>query len=359
MTEVGVDPLDLVDRGALTAFLAGCVEPFDQLTVTLLAGGASNLTYLVQLDDRRYVLRRRPLGPSAPKAHDMRREFTVLDALKGRGLPIPRVHAFSEDEDVVGAPFYLMDFRPGHVLHSPADAEGLSPAQAEQCSGQLIDILARLHALSPEQLQLPNFGRPEGFLERRVRSWLRQWNSVEHRAFPEVERIGELLLRNLPEQRYTALVHGDYRLGNVILDVEDGGASITAVLDWEMSTAGDPLTDVAHLLVYWEPTCGRVTHPAQQIAERPGFLSGAELVRLYEEKTDRDLSGLPFYLAFEHWRAAIIKDAIYLRRAPGQTQAEEFGATVRLHLDEAVQILDSLGFDTQSVAPVGTTKENE
>jgi aminoglycoside phosphotransferase (APT) family kinase protein len=359
VTEAGADPLDLVDRAALTTFLAGCVEPFDQLRISLLAGGASNLTYLVELDDRRYVLRRRPLGPVAPKAHDMRREFTVLDALQGRGLPIPRVHAFHEAEDVVGAPFYLMDFRPGHVVHGPADAGALDPAQAEQCSRELIDVLARLHAVGPDELQIPNFGRPEGFLARRVRSWLRQWDSVEHRDFPEVERIGQVLLQNLPDQRYTALVHGDYRLGNVILDLADGGASITAVLDWEMSTAGDPLTDVAHLLVYWEPTCGRVTHPAQQIADRPGFLSGAELVALYEEQTGRDLSGLPFYLAFEHWRAAIIKDAIYLRRKAGQTKAEEFGPTVRLHLDEAVQILDSLGFDTRSVPPVGATKEYE
>jgi aminoglycoside phosphotransferase (APT) family kinase protein len=251
-----------------------------------------------------------------------------------------------------------MDFRPGHVVHSGADADELTAAQAAQCSRELIDTLARLHALGPEELQIPNFGRPAGFLERRVTSWLRQWNAVEHRDFLEVERLGAILLANLPEQRYSSLVHGDYRLGNVILDVEDGDASVVAVLDWEMSTAGDPLTDVAHLLVYWEPTCGRVTHPAQLIARRPGFLSGAELVALYEERTGRDLSGLPFYLAFEHWRAAIIKDAIYLRRRPGQTQAEEFGATVRLHLDEAGQILDSLGFDTQSVASVGATKEN-
>ncbi len=359
MSEVGVDPLDVVDRTALRALLAEHVEPFEQMTVTLLAGGASNLTYLVQLDDRQYVLRRRPLGPSAPKAHDMRREFTVLDALQGRGLPVPRVHAFHEGDDVVGAPCYLMDFHPGHVVHGPADAERLSPGQAEQCSRELIDVLVALHAQELDELQIPGFGRPEGFLERRVRSWLRQWSSVEHRDFPEVDRIGEVLLRNLPEQRYSALVHGDYRLGNVILDLAGGGASITAVLDWEMSTAGDPLTDVAHMLVYWEPTCGRTTHPAQSIARRPGFLSGAELSRLYEQRTGRDLAGLPFYLAFEHWRAAIIKDAIYLRRAPGQTQAEEFGATVRLHLDEAVQILGSLGLDTQSVTPVGTTEEDE
>lgn len=340
------EALELVDRAALEAFLREHVPPFEALEVDLLAGGASNLTYLIVADDRKYVMRRRPLGKSAPKAHDMHREFRVLNALGGRGLPAPKVYAYYAEDDIVGAPFYLMDFNAGVVIHEPEDAALLDADQATDVSRSLVETLVALHKITGDDLNLEKFGRPDGFLERRITSWLKQWDAVEHRDFPSLEPIGKVLLDNLPEQRYSGLVHGDYRLGNVILDL-NGRASVEAVLDWEMSTIGDPLTDVAHLLVYWEPTYGRVTHPAQLIAQNPGFLSGKELIALYEELSGRTLEDMPFYLAFEHWRAAIIKDAIYLRRTSGAMAAsddnEEFGRTVGLHLEEARQILDSLG----------------
>jgi aminoglycoside phosphotransferase (APT) family kinase protein len=343
------EALALVDRDALAVFMKEHVPPFARLDVDLLAGGASNLTYLVAADDRKYVLRRRPLGSSAPKAHDMHREYRVLDALGGRGLPTPHVYAYHPDDDVVGAPFYVMDFNAGLVLHAPADAASLDAAQAGEVSRSLVETLVALHRVGDADLQLERFGRPDGFLERRITSWLKQWNSVEHRDFPSLVPIGRTLLAHLPEQRDSTLVHGDYRLGNVILDL-DGKAAVAAVLDWEMSTIGDPLTDLAHLLVYWEPTRGRVTHPAQLIAQNPGFLTGQELVALYEELSGRDLTNIDFYLAFEHWRAAIIKDAIYLRRSSGAMAAdddtEEFGRTVGRHLEEAQQILDGLGLTT-------------
>ena len=342
---LGMEPLDLVDRAALGQFLAGCVPAYREMSIKLLAGGASNLTFLIRLDDRSYVLRRKPLGSSAPRAHDMQREFTVLNALQGRDLPVPKVFAYHDDDDVVGAPFYLMDFVEGLVVHSADNAKALREDQARECSAEMIRTLAQLHALEPADLQIPNFGKPDDFLRRRIRSWLRQWNAVEHRDFPDVERIGQMLLENVPPQQPSTLVHGDYRLGNVILDTS-AGASVKAVLDWEMSTIGDPLTDLAHLLVYWESTRGRLTHPAQMISRQPGFLDGPELTGLYQAITGRDVAFLPFYLAFEHWRAAIIKDAIYLRRANSQIRTDEdlqsFGATVQLHLEEAAEILGEL-----------------
>ncbi|HVW39998.1 MAG TPA: phosphotransferase family protein [Amycolatopsis sp.] len=342
-TDERAGPMELIDRRALEDLLTRTVEPYSEMTVTLLAGGASNLTYLVRLDDRRYVLRRRPLGPSAPRAHDMHREYTVLAALQGRGLPVPRVHAYHEAADVAGAPCYLMDFVDGVVIHTPQDAEPLQEKAAAQVSHELVRTLAGLHSLDPGDLAIPDFGRPEGFLRRRINSWLRQWGSVEHRDFLDVERIGAALLADLPAQQRSTLVHGDYRLGNVILSL-DGDVSVGAILDWEMSTIGDPLTDLAHLLVYWEPTRGRVTHPSQLISRRPGFLDGRSLAAEYASATGCDLSPLSFYLAFEHWRAAIIKDAIYLRRlhAAGEPDDElaEFGRTVGLHLEEAADILD-------------------
>jgi aminoglycoside phosphotransferase (APT) family kinase protein len=344
------DPLELIDRTALETFLAPLVPAYDDMSISLLAGGASNLTYLLSLDDRRFVLRRRPLGSSAPKAHDMSREFRVLDALQGRGLPIPRVYGFHEAPDVVGAPCYLMDFLDGLVIHGPGDAKALAAQEAAETSRSLIETLGRLHAIGPDDIQLSNFGSPDGFLARRIASWLRQWTSVDHRHFPQVEAIGRTLQDSVPVQLEATLVHGDYRLGNVILDPDD--ASVAAVLDWEMSTIGDPLTDLAHLLVYWCPTRGRVTHPAQLISRQDGFFSADELVSGYAEETGRDVAELPFYLAFEHWRAAIIKDAIYLRRVAAQTapdpETETFGASIALHLEEAADILAELGLGVVS-----------
>jgi aminoglycoside phosphotransferase (APT) family kinase protein len=337
------DPLRLVDRTALEAFLAPLVPAYDEMSIRLLAGGASNLTYLLSLGDQQLVMRRRPLGPSAPKAHDMFREFRVLEALQGRGLPIPRVYGYHEAPDVVGAPFYVMDFLDGEVIHEPGDAQGLEAEQAAQISRSLVETLVRLHAVGPDDIQLTNFGRPDGFLTRRITSWLRQWNTVAHRHHPLVEAIGSTLLGAVPKQLDSTLVHGDYRLGNVILAAD---SSVAAVLDWEMSTIGDPLTDLAHLLVYWCPSRGRVTHPAQLISALPGFLAGDELVELYGKESGRDMTHLPFYLAFEHWRAAIIKDAIYLRRRGAQQvsdpETEEFGASIALHLAEAAEILSEL-----------------
>ncbi|CAN5230634.1 phosphotransferase family protein [soil metagenome] len=342
------EALELVDHDALAAFLRGKVPDFTDLSVKLLAGGASNLTYLINLDDRQYVLRRRPLGPSAPRAHDMHREFRILDALKGKDLPIPETFAYYPDDDIVGAPFYVMDFKQGSVIHMPEDAEILGEAQANEASRSMIETLAKLHEIGPNDIDLENFGKPEDFLKRRINSWLRQWRSVEHRDFPQVEALGEVLLRDLPPQLSTTLVHGDYRLGNVILDVESP-TSVKAILDWEMSTIGDPLTDLAHLLVYWAPTVKHVTHRAQTISQKPGYLSSAELSELYGSLTGRTMENLPFYLAFENWRAAIIKDAIYLRGTHGRSESDVteemqfLGSTVPLHLEEAAAILKDLG----------------
>ncbi|WP_261559137.1 phosphotransferase family protein [Frankia tisae] len=343
------DPLGLVDQAALGAFLARCVPPYRALSIELLAGGTSNLTYLLRLDDRRYVLRRRPLGQTAPRAHDMHREFTVLDALRGRGLPTPAVHAYHEEPDVLGAPFYLMDYQAGTIVHGPGDAAGVSASQATELSRQVISTLARLHELGEDDLRLDGFGRPGDFLRRRITSWLRQWNAVAHSELPEVERLGALLLERIPAPRYSSLVHGDYRLGNLVVDLSDGQVRLQAILDWEMATIGDPLTDLAHLLIYWESSRGRITHPAQRVSERPGFLPGRELAGLYAAATGRDLSQLVVYLAFEHWRAAIIKDAIYLRRIAGDMDAtedlREYAQFVRFHLTEAADLLRTTSHD--------------
>jgi aminoglycoside phosphotransferase (APT) family kinase protein len=337
------EALALVDHVALRRFLASAVPPFVDLRLDLLAGGASNLTYFLRLDDREYVLRRRPMGATAPRAHDMQREFTVLHALRDSGLPVPRVHTYYPGDDVLGAPFYLMDYVTGDVLHQAEDAAGLNADQGRACSTRVVEVLVQLHALDAGALGI-SMGRPDGFLARRIDRWLRQWAQSEHRAFPKVAEVGSLLGKQLPRAQEATLIHGDYRLGNLLVDV-NGKVRVKAVLDWEMSTIGDPLTDLAHLLVYWEPTRGRLTHSSQLIARVPGFMTGSELSGLYSELSGRTVDDLSFYLAFEHWRAAIIKEAIYMRGVSGDNadseRTAEMGRTVPLHLDEAAEILGS------------------
>jgi aminoglycoside phosphotransferase (APT) family kinase protein len=285
----------------------------------------------------------------------MRREFTVISALNQTDFPVPRAIFFSSDRSVVGESFYVMQFVDGSALHTPDDVVSLDEAAAASCSQTLIDTLAGLHAVDPAHIGLQDFGRPQNFLQRRIMSWLRQWASNEHRDFPAVESLGRQLLALIPGSSATTLVHGDYRLGNVLFAAKPS-MRLVAVLDWEMSTIGDPLTDLAHLLVYWEPTRGRVTHPSQVIARHSGFLDGHSMAARYAGLTGRDISRLPYYMAFEHWRAAIIKDAIYLRARAASDgglpeHAVTLGDSVQLHLEESAEVVADLRRPGRVMAP--------
>src|ERR1700761_2458756 len=187
MADATADVTDLLDLGALRRALSTRLPPFKDLSVSLLSGGASNLTFLLKLDRDGYVLRRRPLGPSAARAHDMKREFTVISALNQTDFPVPRAVFYSEDKAVAGEPYYVMRFVEGTALHTPEDVASLDAAGAGVCSEDLIDTLAALHAVEPARIGLTEFGRPDNFLQRRINSWLRQWDSVEHRDFPDVQ----------------------------------------------------------------------------------------------------------------------------------------------------------------------------
>jgi aminoglycoside phosphotransferase (APT) family kinase protein len=241
----------------------------------------------------------------------------------------------------VGAPFYVMSNVRGSVFHQLSDVHALDPQQAQAISLDLVDVLDRLHRVDPAAVGLQDLGRPAGFVARRIGRWLDQWHKSPHRDHPLVEPLATQLADAVPADADSTLVHGDYRLGNVIVTL-DGPPRIAAVLDWEMSTLGDPMTDLAHLLVYWEPTRGRLTHESQTIVRRPGFLPGAELAERYAAGSGRDVSRLDFYLAFEHWRAAIIKEAIHMRAIAGQradAESDALGQSVALHLEEAADLL--------------------
>jgi aminoglycoside phosphotransferase (APT) family kinase protein len=268
----------------------------------------------------------------------MAREYRVLAALKGSCVPIPQAYGFCEDESVVGAPFYVMSRVVGRVFHRRADVEGLSASQARDLSMAAVGALSGLHAVDYASVGLGDLGRPEGFVARRIGRWLQQWERNPHRDQPMVQQLAERLARRVPPHADSTLVHGDFRLGNMLIDVHEP-VRVAAVLDWEMSTLGDPLTDLAHLLVYWERSRGRLTHESQEISQCPGFLAGAELVERYASATGRDVGALDFYLAFEHWRAAIIKEAIFMRRSTGTRQSDELGDSVDRHLEEAADLL--------------------
>jgi aminoglycoside phosphotransferase (APT) family kinase protein len=244
----------------------------------------------------------------------------------------------------MGAPFYLMDRIHGSVLDCLDDVAGLSVEQCHHLSAATVTVLAQLHALDYRAVGLETLGRPDGFVARRLARWLAQWDQSPHREHPLVHVLGKQLQDHVPPQRGSCLVHGDYRLGNLIIDLEEP-VHVGAILDWEMSTLGDPLTDLAHLLVYWEPTRSRLTHASQGMVTQPGFLTGAELVTLYGDATGSDVHGLDFYLAFEHWRAAIIKEGIYMRHqevGDGDVSTTGLGTSVELHLAEAAELLASL-----------------
>ncbi|MHB8467840.1 MAG: phosphotransferase family protein [Acidimicrobiales bacterium] len=332
---------ELVDVARLAAYVRSVAPVAGEIEVEVLSGGQSNLTYLVSSGPHEYVARRRPLGTVPSGAHDMEREYRVLAAIADSGLPVPRVYGYSDDEAVLGAPFYLMDRVHGSVFHARRDVEGLTESQGRDISIASIDVLADLHRIDYTAVGLDDLGRPDGFVRRRIGRWLDQWERNPHRDHPLVEPLGATLLDRAPAKGDSTLVHGDFRLGNMIIRTE-APVRVAAILDWEMSTLGDPLTDLAHLLVYWEPSRGRLTHESQEIASHPGFLAATELADRYARSTGRDLSGLDVYLAFEHWRAAIIKEGIYMRRqATGRPDpgTEALGSSVDQHLGEAGDLL--------------------
>ena len=335
------------DPAALRRFLDGCVGlPPGELEVRVLAGGLSNVTLLAGVGDRHYVLRRPPVGPSAPGAHDVGREFRILSALRTSPLPTPAVYGFCPHSDALGAPFVVSEYIDGRILHTPEDAAGIDPASARRLCEALIDTLVSLHETPIDREPFAGWLRPEAFAARRVRRWLEQWRRGAHdedpRAdVPGVEALGAVLLARAPERDEKTLVHGDYRFGNLIVDTT-GEPRVAAILDWELCTVGDPLTDLAQVVVYADAPDGRITHPGQELAGLPGFLSAAEQVERYVARSGRRVDDLDFYVAFAHWRSALIKTGIRDRAAAAgeHERAAGLAAIVHTHLQIAADLLD-------------------
>jgi len=312
-----------VDLDVLARYFADHLGSDGELTAEVIAGGRSNLTYLIRRGDERWVLRRPPLGHVLPTAHDMQREYRVLDALGATDVPVPRVHAFCDDVELIGAPFYVMENVEGVILRDAEATAKLTSDEARACSEQLVDVLARLHSVDYDGVGLSDFGRPDGYLERQVRRWGEQWKRSKTRELAGIDDLARRLRAALPDSGSPTIVHGDYRLDNTMLAPGDPG-TIVAVLDWEMATLGDPLADLGLFLLYWGQADERVIATGQAVASQPGFLDADEVVDRYAAATGRDVGQLDFYVALAAYKLAIIVEGINARFQMGKTVGEGF-----------------------------------
>jgi aminoglycoside phosphotransferase (APT) family kinase protein len=305
-------PGEELDTKRLAAYLG-----VDGVTVEQFPGGHSNLTYLVRAGEREYVLRRPPLGPVAPKAHDMAREYAVLQAVHPYFPPAPDVYALCEDPGVIGAVFFLMERRRGVVIRGemPAAFAG----EAGRISRAFVDGMVALHSIDIERHGLARLGKPEGYLERQVRGWTDRWNRAKTEDMPELQQIIRWLAERIPVSGVPTLVHNDYKLDNLMLDAGDP-SRIVAVLDWEMATVGDPLSDLGLTLCYWTLTDGR----ERVVTTEPGWYSPQELVDHYASRTGRNCSHITYYEVLGIFKLAVILQQIYFRWVKGHTQDERF-----------------------------------
>ncbi|WP_199444617.1 phosphotransferase family protein [Umezawaea beigongshangensis] len=293
-----------------------------ELTAQLVPGGRSNLTYRIGDGEHRWVLRRPPLGHVLATAHDMTREHRVISALAGTDVPVPHAELLCTDTDVLGAPFYLMDEVPGTALRHRDECPWLTPEVAGVLSQRLVDVLADLHAVDPESVGLGDFGRPDGFLERQVARWGKQLDASRSRELPGIDELRARLAASVPRSARATIVHGDYRLDNVLVTADP--LDISAVLDWEMATLGDPLADVGLLCVYWQGT-GKTDDPVTgTVPTMPGFASGEELVERYARRSGADVSQLGWYVAFGYFKLAVIIEGIHFRFTAGKTVGAGF-----------------------------------
>jgi aminoglycoside phosphotransferase (APT) family kinase protein len=327
----------------------------DLLGIELFSGGKSNLTYRLSVPPGGgagdLVLRRPPLGHVLPTAHDMGREYRVISALHGTDVPVPEPVAYCQDPDVIGAPFYVMRYVPGLVLRTAKDADQITPAKANEISERLVDTLAAIHQVDVAAVGLDGFGRPDGYLARQLKRWQRQWELSVTRELPSFDRLVTRLTERLPPgdaSRPATLVHGDFRPDNVLIETRPQ-PHINAVVDWEMSTLGDPLADLGLTLTYWadpgDPERLAIKLPGD-VTARPGFLSSRQFAERYAQQTGRDISGIGYYMAFGCFKLAVVSEGIHARYLQHKTVGEGFeqtGEGVPILVDRAHRLLDELG----------------
>ena len=314
---VGADP------GVVGPYLATVFDDpsWHRVDVDLVAAGMSNLTYVVTPqgapDSAAVILRRPPTGAVLATAHDMGREHRVISALGPTAVPVPRTLHLCTDPEVLGAPFYVMERVVGlHVVDEIPAGYADTPDDRRALGRGLVDVLADLHTVDPGEVGLADFGRPEGFLARQVRRWTTQWQATRDTDRPDLDALAARLAETVPPTQRSGIVHGDYRMDNCLLDPRTPGR-VSAVLDWEMSTLGDPLTDLGMLFVYW-PEAGEDRGVAlSAVTTLPGFPTRAEVAEQYAARAGADLADLTWYVAFAYFKFAAIIAGVVARSAAG------------------------------------------
>lgn len=338
MARLRTTPVADVDRAApadvVGPYLAAELgdDRWRDCRVDLVSGGKSNLTFVVTSGAGDVVLRRPPLSTVLPTAHDMRREHRVMTALGDTAVPVPRTLAMCTDEGVLGAPFYVMERVRGHIVREALPAGyATHPDERRAIGAGLVDVLAALHAVDPEAVGLGDYGKPAGYLARQVRRWTMQWDATpeppDSDDGPELDRLAQRLADSVPEAASGPIVHGDYRLDNVMLDPDRPGV-IAAVLDWELSTLGDPLADVGLLYVYWQErgddSARQDSMAVPSVTALEGFPSRRDLLDRYAAATGRDLSQLPWYVGFGCFKLAVVCAGVAARGRAGAMIGEGF-----------------------------------
>jgi aminoglycoside phosphotransferase (APT) family kinase protein len=320
------------------------------LTFSLIAGGRSNLTFRVEdTAGRAWALRRPPLHHVLPTAHDMSREYRLMHALGPAGIPVPVTIGLCTDEAVNERPFYVMEFVDGHILRSATQAEAAFDQATRRAVGDhMADTLAALHDVEPDAVGLGDLGRHEGYIERQLKRWRGQYDQmqvegveIDHGGL--VARVSDELARRIPKQQRTSVVHGDYRMDNVVL-ADDG--SVRAILDWEICTLGDPLADLGLLMVYWADPTDSMAVLGLSPTTAAGFSTRAQVLERYDAVSDLDISGVDYYVAFGYWKLGCILQGVFARYVAGagagdQGSVEGFPAQIGRLFEMADQSLES------------------
>ena len=309
---------DGIEGASVEAWFAANVDGAQPpLAFERISGGRSNITYGVSdAAGNRWALRRPPLGKRLASAHDMAREHRIISALQATDVPVPPAIGLCEDESVNGDPFYVMGFVEGPILRSKTEAEEAFDADERRAIGErVVDTLLAIHSVDADSVGLGDLARKEDYVARQLRRWHGQWEKSKTRELALVDDVHDRLAARIPQQGPATIVHGDYRLDNMILTPS---GEVAAVVDWELCTLGDPLADVGLLLVYWSEPGDEFTPLFEAPTVAAGFPTRAELKARYEERSGRDLSGIDYYVALGLWKLAIVLEGVYARYASGQ-----------------------------------------